>query len=199
MSDSSIARGAAGKKQVFNSKCVLITLSIALTLSIITICILFSQIGTLKDNYSSLNKKLDTNIYLNPSEVSKSYDQRFTLTPQALDSDTKWEDFLLPQTASSFMWYSPAGGYGTCKFDISASLICSQCQIAVKGAINKADLSPVYSFTGQTQTLSLNFILSEGWNNLGASLALIGDPSSGIYGFSATNTISCHVFGAQTK
>ena len=200
VSDSEIARGAAGKKQVFNSKCILIILSIALTISLITIGILFSQIGTLKDNYSSLNNKFDTNIYLNPSEAYNSYSQAFTLTPQTLDSNTDWANFLPTQTAADFMWNSQAGGYGTCKCELTVSdLNCPHCQIAIKGTMNYADFSPVYSFNEATKTMRLNFILGQGWNTLGVLLALIGDPSQGQSVFRVTNKITCNVFGDQAS
>jgi len=212
MSDSSIAPGAAenrderGRLKPKTIQWILIALSITVFFCVITIFILFSKVSTtqgystLEDSVSSLSKQFKTNSYLNPLHFATEWDRSFSLIPQILDSSTNYTDLYDTSTSNYFTWSSPYGGYGACEINLWREN-CKKCQFSVVGTLNRGALYPTKNFTTSpsiTNTMHFNFVLAQGSNSLGVSLALIGDSSQGSVHFTISNLVYCYVFGVQT-
>ena len=208
MSESSIPQGASdshNEKEGLKPKAVmwiLAALTITTLFCVITIFVLFSKLGDysmLEDSVSSLQKQFKTNSHLNPLEFSTEWERSFSLTPQT-DSNTNYTDVYNASTSHAFTWSSKYGGYGTCEFHFWIE-ICKDCQFSVKGTVNGIALYPVKSFTKSSSlinSINFNFVLAQGSNSLGVSLALIGDSSQDPVPITMSNLAFCYVFGVQT-
>ena len=206
MSDSSIAQRAAARQDQKEdsgpklTKKTLVAFSLTLIFCVVTILVLISQVISLQNAYTSLSATLETNPHLNPEPFTNIWGKTLLLTPQALDSNTTFVDMITPTMAQYFTWSSQTGGYGTCKFSMSIKS-CTGCQFALKGSINYDNLYPIHNFTITSDTIgasvNLNFVFGASSNNLGASLALIGDPSQGSVSLYASVNAACKIFGAN--
>ena len=203
MSDSELARGVAqnrGEKGVLKPKAIqwiVIALAITVLFCVVTIFVLFSKLNTVSEQFK-------TNNYLNPFYFTTSWQQTYGLTPQVLDSNLNYTDLYDDYTAKKyFTWNSQnGGGYGTCEFDLWIKN-CDNCHFTVVSGLNGGYLYPSKNITTNTIStttykMTFNFVLAQGSNVLGVSLALIGDSSKGPLYVQMANSAYCYVFGVQS-